>query len=309
MHGLHPRTGLLLGLMTLTTLFSAQLADAQVQLQYRFAEGQSRRYELKQTLTTSADVSGQVMTNRITQNLLLGAKVQKVQPDGTAVLAKTIERIQMEATQPGVEEPLRYDSNSGQELAGPFGVIANSLAALVQQEILVTMSPRGEVQDVDIPQALLEQFSGGPGLAGMNSPEAIERMLSQGSVVFPDRPLQRNDTWTRELSTELPFGRMNSQIEFTYAGRTKEGFDRIDAVTRISLEPKPNSPFQIEMKTADGEGVYLFDPRHGCILASGLKQTMDMELSAIGQSLKQSVTTEISMRLLNPGQTSSLEKP
>jgi len=303
MQGLHPRTGLFWGLISLITLYSSHVAEAQVQLQYRFTEGQTRRYELKQTLTTSAEISGQVMTNRISQNLLLGAKVQTLQPDGSAVLAKTIERIQMEATQPGAEEPMRYDSNSGQEPAGPFGVIANSLAALVQQDILVTMATNGEVQNVDIPQELLERFSGGPGLAGMNSPEAIERMLSQGSVVFPDRPLQRNDTWTRELSTELPFGKMNSQIEFKYAGRTKEGFDRIDAVTRISLEPKPNSPFQIEMKAADGEGVYLFDPRHGCILASGLKQTMDMELTAIGQSLKQSVTTEISMRLLNPGQT------
>ncbi|HBN79523.1 MAG TPA: hypothetical protein DD473_27615 [Planctomycetaceae bacterium] len=183
-------------------------------------------------------------------------------------------------------------------------MIANTLSSLVKQQILITVSENGEIRKVDIPQELLQQFSGnGPGLTGLNTPEGVEKMLSQGSIVFPDKPLNVGDQWTRNMSTELPFGSMKSTIVFTYAGRTKDGLDRINAATKISLEPKPNSPFQVQMKASEGEGVYLFDTRRGCILASGLKQTMNLELSAIGQKLEQTVTTDISMRLVNPNQT------
>ena len=283
---------------------TGSLVHAQVQLKYRYEPGQTRYYELKQTLGTVSHVSDREITNHIAQHLQIATTVNEVEKDGSAVLAKSIVRVQMEATQPGSDEPMTYDSASGNEATGPFGMIANTLSSLVKKQILITVSEQGDIRKVDIPQELLQQFSGnGPGLTGLNTPEGVEKMLSQGSVIFPDKTLNVGDQWTRNMSTELPFGKMNSTIVFTYAGRTKDGLDRINATTKISLEPKPGSPFQVQMKASDGEGVYLFDTRRGCILASGLKQTMNLEISAIGQKLEQTVTTDISMRLVNPNQT------
>lgn len=122
-------------------------------------------------------------------------------------------------------------------------------------------------------------------------------MMSQGSVIFPEKPLSKGEQWTRELTTELPYGTMKSTIVFTYAGQTKKGLHRIDAKTKITIEPAANVPFQIKMTESEGHGIYMFDAKKGLILASGLKQTMNMEITAAGQTTKQSVVTDISMRL------------
>ncbi|MCA8986498.1 MAG: hypothetical protein KDA78_02585 [Planctomycetaceae bacterium] len=281
----------------------AGTAHAQTLLRYQYQNGESRNYELKQTLTTSSVVAGKEVSNHITQQLQLSTQVQGVNPDGSARVAKTISRCQLEVTQPGNPEPIHFDSASGTELSGPFGMIANSLNSLVQQQIAMTVCDRGVVSDVSIPPALEQRFTApNPGIAGIDTREGLEKMLSQGSVVFPEQAVKVGEKWSRELSTELPFGTMKSVIDYEYAGRTADGLDRIDATTRISLTPKEGSPFQVTVKGADGQGVYLFDPQRGCVLASGLKQQMLLELSAVGQTLEQTVTTEISMKLLKSGQ-------
>jgi len=295
---LHTRMFLACGLLLALACCCSE-ANAQTRLQYRYESGETLNYELKQTLTTTANISGQAMENVMSQQLELSTHVQTVAADGSADVTKRINRIRMRATQPGREEPLTYDSQTETDVPGPFRMIADSMAKLVHQDIQMTLSPQGEASDVQLPDSMNNLINGaGGGIAGVNSPEGVKKMISQGSLIFPARPLAVNDSWTRELSTDLPFGAMKSNVVLTYAGRTPEGLHRIDARSKISLEPKDGTPFQVTLKSADGQGVYLFDESRGCVYASALKQEMDLEMSALGQTIEQNVVTDITMRLV-----------
>lgn len=278
-----------------------QVAAAQVQLRYRYQPNESLYYELKQTLTMVADIAGQSLENQISQQLQLGTRIHEVHPDGSATVSKRIYRIQMKATQPSLEAPLEYDSQSQEELPEQFRLVADSLSKLVNQDIQMVLSPLGETSAVQLPRELEEQLKKNKGgLTGADSIEGIKSMISQGSVIFPEKAVSVNDQWTRELSTDLPFGTMKSTVVLTYAGQTPEGLHRINAATRISMIPKEGIPFQVAVKEADGRGVYLFDANRGRIYASALKQTLDLELSAAGQTMKQHVVTDVTMRLIEP---------
>ncbi|MBL4886161.1 MAG: hypothetical protein JKY95_16720 [Planctomycetaceae bacterium] len=256
-------------------------------------------YELKQSLVTTTDVAGEENTNTITQHMNLSTVIEKVLPDGSAQVNKKIDRIRLKASHPEGGQELEYDSAENKEVTGAFAMIVKSMAMLVNQDITMTISPQGEASNVSIPEDLVKRFSGpGSNLGGVNSAEGVKKMMSQGSVIFPDKPLAPGDTWQRDLTTDLPYGTMKSVIVFKYTGRTEKGLHRIDAVTKISIEPNANIPFQIKMTESEGHGIYMFDATQGVILASGLKQTMNMEITAVGQSTKQSVITDISMRLV-----------
>jgi len=204
------------------------------------------------------------------------------------------------ASQPGSEEELEYDSDHQGETTGQFAMIVKSMSMLVDQNIVMTVNPQGESSHVTIPEELVKRFSSPEGNSGgVNSQEGVKKMMSQGSVIFPEKPLSRGDHWKREIDTELPYGTMKSIIIFTYAGKTSKGLHRIDAKTEITIKPNDNAPFQMKMTDSQGHGVYLFDAQRGLILASGLKQTMNMEVLAAGQTTKQSVVTDVSMRLIN----------
>ncbi len=285
----------------LAALACQQSVSAQVELRFRHTPNETLYYELKQSLTTTAHIAGNPVENVLSQQLQLGTHVNSVSPDGTASVTKRIYRIQMQASQPGQETPLVYDSNEKTELPGPLRLIANSLSQLVNQDIHMNISPQGETEDIRLPEELEKRLSATPaGIAGNNSLDGVKKMISQGSIIFPEGPLRLNQSWTRELTTELPFGIMTSTIELTYAGTTKEGLHRINATSKIALAAKEGALFQVTMKSADGRGIYLFDAERGCIYASALKQNMDLEMSALGQTVQQTVVTDITMRLVEP---------
>ncbi|MFN3161599.1 MAG: DUF6263 family protein [Rubinisphaera brasiliensis] len=285
--------------LLLALVCCSSIADAQTQLQYRYESGDTLSYELRQTLTTTANISGQPMENIMSQQLELSTHVQNVSADGSAEVTKRINRIRMRATQPGRDEPLTYDSQTETDVPAPFRMIADSMSRLVNQDIQMTLSPEGEASDVQLPDSMNNLINGAAGgIAGVNSPEGVKKMISQGSLIFPQRAVAVNESWTRELSTDLPFGTMKSNVILTYAGQTPEGLHRIDAKSKISLIPKEGTPFQVTLKSADGQGVYLFDESRGCVYASALKQQMDLEMSALGQTIKQNVVTDITMRLV-----------
>ncbi len=289
--------------------FSPSVVKAQSVLKYRFRPEQKLNYELKQTLTTKTENADHESRNTITQHLNLSTVIEKVLPDGSARVKKSIDRIRIKATQPGNNEGLEYDSASNNEVTGQFAMIVKSMSMLVGQDIVMTVSPQGESSNVIIPQALIKRFSSPAAqMGGVNSPEGVKKMMSQGSVIFPEKSLSAGDEWKRELTTELPFGMMKSLIVFTYSGQTKDGLHRIDARTTITIEPNANLPFQIKMTESQGRGVYMFDARRGLIIASGLKQVMNMEIQAAGQNTKQSVTTDISMRLVEAASNVSVQK-
>ena len=285
-------------------------ASAQVLLQYRYSPHEHLQYELKQSLTTSAIFDGQRMENTLAQQLLLSTDVEQVGTNGSAKVCKKICRIRMQATQPGQSELLEYDSNSPHAAPGPLGMLVNSMSQLVDQDIKMVVSRQGEATHVELPTSLEKMLSeSAGGVAGINSLEGIKRMIAQGSIILPDHPVAVQDQWTRELTADLPFGTMKSTILLTYAGVTKEGLHRIDAVSKISLTPRSGAAFDVTMKAADGRGVYLFDADRGCVYASALKQAMDLELSAAGQTLQQHVVTDITLRLIEPQAPRTAERP
>ena len=66
----------------------------------------------------------------------------------------------------------------------------------------------------------------------------------------------------------------------------------------MKIEPSPDSPFEIKIKSVDSDGLMDFDNQVGRLLESNLKQKMVMEVTAMGQVSQQKIDQTVSMKLV-----------
>ena len=97
------------------------------------------------------------------------------------------DRVKMKMTTPvgGFE----YDSKSETAPTGLGAMIAPMYKAMTQGEFEITMTARGEVKDVKIPEEVLAALKNSPGAAAMGdiaSAEGFKKMISQGALVLPE---------------------------------------------------------------------------------------------------------------------------
>ena len=90
-----------------------------------------------------------------------------------------------------------YDSKSETAPTGLGAMIAPMYKAMTNGEFEITMTARGEVKDVKIPEEVLDGAEVSPGAAAMGdiaSAEGFKKMISQGALVLPEDAPKEGDT-------------------------------------------------------------------------------------------------------------------
>jgi hypothetical protein len=169
--------------------------------------------------------------------------------------------------------------------------------ALTEAEFELTMTNRGEIKDVKIPEKLLEALKNSPNsaaLGDLTTPEGFKKMLSQSALVLPEKQPQPGEQSSTKTEVNLPTGGKQI-VETTYR---YDGTKDIDGITCAVFQPTLKMAYegdnQPKIKEQESTGEILFNIEAGRLHSSKLDQSMAMEQAAgMQMKLNQSIAVEV----------------
>ncbi|MFQ5734092.1 MAG: DUF6263 family protein, partial [Planctomycetaceae bacterium] len=216
-------------------------------------------------------------------------------------LAQRITRVHV-VMEGGPFGKVEYDSDkkdgAGGLLAGQF---KKTFGAIVNTDITMTMSPRGEVKGLELSdeaKAALKKAgaAGGPGGGGI-SEDTFKQMSSQMGAFFPEKAVSKGATWKNKFEIDNPAGKMKVDTTFKYAGTVSEGGSRLAKIELkpvISVSPKAGAPVALTFKDKGSSGTSYFDVSRGLLTRSSVVQ--NLEMSAAGMAITMKSTTEMKLK-------------
>ncbi|WP_169980215.1 DUF6263 family protein [Tautonia rosea] len=283
-----PRSRSVLRWVPMVCLLLAVPAGAAETLRWTFAEGDTHSYELNQTTVTTAMVQNQEVKTTINQTVDMAWKVDSVNSDGSARVAQTIERVRVSLDSQFAS--FEYDSQDEAAGEGPAAMLKPVIDALVGARVVLVMTPRGEVNDVEVPDEMIERLrNAGPGaqaLQNLASAEGMKGLIGQSTLILPEEGVEPGATWTRKVELPTPQGTL--ALTNTYSLDEAES----DATAKISLSMNidefkvaPDAPFEMKVEEQNGTGSYTFDTAAGRLSASEVKQGLRAVISVQGQEI------------------------
>jgi len=298
---------------------AACAARAEDPLRWKFEVGEKLDYNMTQEMNMSAatGAAGQ-MTTTMRQDMDMTWDVQGVdKTTGEAVIKQKFERVKMKMTSPVFN--IDYDSKSDAPPVGLAAQIAPMYKAMTNAEFEITMTARGEVKDVKIPEEVMTALKNSPGAAQMGdiaTPEGFKKMISQGALVLPEATPKKGDTWSTKVEMNNPqAGKQTVETTYTYDG-TKEADGVNYAVIKPQLkmafeerpapaegQPKAPAP-QLSMKIVDqnSDGEILFNLSKGRLSSTTLKQNVTIEAKVAGQTIQQKIDQKIEVKVAPAGE-------
>jgi len=182
-------------------------AQAEGPLRWKFKVGEKLDYNMVQEMqmTASGAALPQEMKTSMRQEMNMTWDVQGVDDkSGEAVIRQKFDRVKMKMSTPvgGFE----YDSKSEEAPTGLGAMIAPMYKAMTEGEFEITMTSRGEVKDVKIPEQVITALKNSPNAAAMGdiaSAEGFKKMISQGALVLPENAPKKGETWTTKVEIRI----------------------------------------------------------------------------------------------------------
>jgi hypothetical protein len=268
----------------LTFLIAPSLLTAQ-ELRYKFQSGSKLDYvsEMKQNMKMSAQ--GQEIDMKVNMTFDFSMAVDSVDTaTGAAKMKYKFGKVKMNM-EGGPFGNMEYDSSSDKEPEGPLAMAAPIFKALTEAEILMTVTPTGEVKDVKYPDKLKDQLANAGGGAGMQmfSEDQLKQMMNNPVFTLPKEAVKNGTTWDSKMEMKMPnnMGAMKVVNKYTYAGKQGQ-FEKIDMKTDMKLEGGEGGEMPLKMTTKESSGTILFDNEKGRIHEMTSKTISEMELGPIG---------------------------
>lgn len=312
--------GLLIAFVALGGVVAARV-QAQEPLRWKFKVGEKLDYNMVQEMQMSASGAAlpQEMKTSMRQEMNMTWDVQGVdEKSGEAVIRQKFDRVKMKMTTPvgGFE----YDSKSAEAPTGLGAMIAPMYKAMTEGEFEITMTSRGEVKDVKIPEQVITALKNSPNAAAMGdiaSADGFKKMISQGALVLPEKAPKKGETWTTKVEMKNPaVGKQTVETTYQYEG-TKDikgtNFAVIKPQLKMEFEnqaaAKPGEPqqpaaqqnMQMKIKEQSSDGEVLFNIAAGRLQSTSLKQNVTIEASVNGQPIQQKIDQKIDVTVTPAG--------
>jgi hypothetical protein len=296
--------GAMLALLTAVILHSGTSpALAQDELRWKLKEGTKLDYEMVTDMTIGAEggpLGAQTIV--VNQEMDMTWDVVGVNEEGDALIKQKFEQIKMKMTLPPPLGGFEYDTKSDAAPAGPVAMLAPVFKKMTESEFELTMTPRGEIKDVKIPDEVSKMLQNNPAAAQLGeiaTPEGYKKTIAQGALVFPEKPLKRGEEWTNKVEVNNPqAGKQVTEMTYKYVG-PKE----IDGVSYAVFEPSLKMTFegtpQVQMKVSEQEssGEVLFNIAEGRLHSTKLDQKVTIDVTVMGQAMKQKIDQTIEVKV------------
>ncbi len=276
-----------------------QPASAADQLRWKLKQGDAFKITIKQNQKQVAEAAGQTFEVPVDMTMELTWKVQEVTADGNYKIVQTMDRMALKVAAPNMN--IEFDTSSDTEPSGLGKTLVDAMKPMIGAEVVQTITPRGEVTDVQVPEAALQGLQQNPLLGQVLTEDAFKDMVGKSAAVFPANALQKGDSWTGSQQTKTPAGTMKMANEYTYDGmQSKDGrqLAKILVNSDISIAADAANPLgTISISAQDNQGAIYFDVEKGYMTESTMIQKMTMEMAVAGQAIKQKIDSTMSMTL------------
>jgi hypothetical protein len=273
---------------------------------WKFKVGEGNHYRMTQKMTIDIQMDeGASETQDITNVIDMSWIADEVNDDGSARLTQTIDRMQM-TIEPKGRDKVEFDSKATDEPQGFAAMVAPLFRELSRAMFKLTMSPRGKVSDVEVPESLVAALAASPGAAVMGdlaTAKGLEDTMSRMSFEMPET-LETGTTWTSTTETNNPaLGKQTITITYKYVGPREKDGAKLEV-----FEPRLEIAFAggvaiatIEEQKSSGE--VLFNRSAGRLESTRLDHTMKLKLVVAGQTLNQTLTQSTDMQWMPPEET------
>lgn len=274
--------------------------SAQTKLAYQHRAGEVERFVMTQVVTTEMMQPGQLnpVETKTAQTMYFKISTDEVASDGTAKQRQEFTRVVMKMTLPG---PLifEYDSAAAEEPKGQLAeTMIRSLKPLINAEFKQTIDAKGRILELSIPDTVVESFKANPQaavLGEMVTAEGLKKFYKQAAVALPVDPVKVGSTWEQSNDNAFPFGTMTTKRIYKYLGPEKD-LEKVGIEVNLSITPKEASAAAIKLENSKGTGQILFNNRTGRLHENKVSQSMNMQVTAGGQTINQKVVTETTVR-------------
>lgn len=288
-------------ILTIAALaFSATATHAQDTLQWKFRQNETLKYSVVQNMKTAMKIGGNNVNQNMNQAMDMSWQILGNSANGNTMMNQVVNRIRMKMDG-GPAGAIEFDTQSTEKPSNPIiATMGETFQKIVNQPFQVTMQPTGKIENVTVPQQLIDAIKeGAAGNAAALNEETLKQMMKQSAVTLPRQAVGPNSTWTSKQSVQLPFGTMNIDSTMTFLQKDSVGNAIIDVVPKISVTPKAGAPVKMELKSADGRGQVTFNIAQGRVAQSRLDLTMSMKIEAAnGQVFDQTITQTTAMTLV-----------
>ncbi len=281
---------------------SAQPADT---LRWKLGQGDQYDVQLIQDTNISSQIDnrGRQTANKMTLDMQW--LVQSVNDDRTAVIQQTISRIQLTLTTPedAGSQTISIDTDDAGKQKDLAKHLLQQVSPLIGTEYLVTMSDRGEVIRVDVPESSMEALRGAPAsmqLRQVLTKEGLTEMFGQSAIIFPEQAISVGDDWKSESEVSNSLGTFTRIHTYSYDGSQQKDQKTMQHVSiKTELKQKATSQQGSELVEFTGSGQLWMDNEAGYVRESSLAN----ELKTINKTYPSSIinttiTSRVSMKVV-----------
>jgi hypothetical protein len=270
---------LLVALLLVAGIVAGATAQDKATLKWKFEPKKS----FYQKMTTDTKQNMKVMGSDVVQNqsqtFFFSWMVDKVEPDGSALITQKIEGVKMSIDIGGSK--IEYDSTRDTNTANP---LSDFFKALVGSEFKLTVDKDLKVTKIDGRTEFIKKLTGAnpqmePLLTQILSEQAMKEMAEPTFASIPTAEIKKGQDWTKSTKLEMgPIGSYDNTFKYTYEG--KDGpLDKVKVDTTLKYTPPKESgtsplPFKIkgaDLKSTNATGVILFDNTKGRVEKSDMK--------------------------------------
>jgi hypothetical protein len=297
--------------------------QAEGPLRWKFKVGEKLDYNMVQEMQIAASGAAlpQEMKTSMRQEMNMTWDVQGVdEKSGEAVIRQKFDQVKMKMSTP--KGSFEYDSKSEEAPTGLGAMIAPMYKAMTEGDFEITMTSRGEVKDVKIPEQVLTALKNSPNAAAMGdiaSADGFKKMISQGALVLPDKAPKKGETWSTKVEMKNPtVGKQTVETVYRYDGtkdingtlfavikpQLKMEFENQEAATKDGQPQQPAAQQNMQMKIKDqsSDGELLFNIAGGRLHSTSLKQNVTIEASVGGLPIQQKIDQKIDVTVTPAGE-------
>ncbi len=250
-----------LGVMVLAGVgLPAQVVQAQVELKWKFKEGEKLYLETVTDSKQALVIAGKELRVDVKQTQVAGLLVKKKNSDGSVVIEYKFESIKVEG-------------------GGLAQILAKQVERMVGSVLTFTLSPNNTVSRVEGFKEMLEKIVAddpmAKQIAAAVSEDSIKQQMEMTFSFLPDKPVRVGDKWERKAVLSLgPIGGFNTQTNYQYDGKeTVNGkpADKISSTSTLTYTPPKEDavgafPIKItkgDLKAETPKGAFWFDAAAG----------------------------------------------
>jgi hypothetical protein len=320
---------LLLAGLALVSLLAASRADEPIR--WKFKVGQKLAYNMTQDMNMAMNMGPATQINTTVHQVMdMSWDVQGVNEQGDAVINQKFDRMQMKMTGPMAVD---FDTAKDEPATGMAAAFAPLYKAMTKNEFEVTMTSRGEIKDVKVPQDVLDALKGSPGAAQMGDlakPEGFQKMIMQNAFVLPENAPKKGDRWSTTASVTNPMaGKQTVETSYTFEemrdingdkfavfkptitmsfGSAGDAAKPADAAKdskdadakgdgQSDAKAAPPAGMQMKVKDQNSDGEVLFNATQGRLGSISVKQDMALDISVAAQNLQQQIHQDIEVKV------------